>query len=463
MEEIASEILGNIEKTFAESIEKNAKILEIYAKIKTESATYEQANEFAIKAGEVLADAYEKNISKDDLPDGRMHREIAEAILNPTLKNDHDLIAAVTTEIQDCLNKSAHVGIKAIEPELNQDRIDGIIKKVSSYENFDDAKWILNEPVKTFSQSVVDDAIRKNAEFHSESGLRPKIARKIAGSCCEWCANLAGTYRYPDDVPDDVYKRHQRCRCTINYDPGDGKTRNIYRKTKKSKRAISDVDYMGQPKVYKTNLGKNSYAIKTYKNDKYKNIWCQTNSDNSQKMCKYLNNVVSKKYPGVKEIVVAKRNALRGVAAYDHKKKIFYISEELIDEEKFKKNVDSVFFASKSLDDVLVHELGGHKKHWEAVERYCEVNNCNTLEDAKRELESELREYIVRQINNEPSYLRKNISENANQKFLAGDGLNESIADAIVLIERNDMQDPNLEKKILEVIDYDDKTDKGRK
>ena len=32
---------------------------------------------------------------------------------------------------------------------------------------------------------------------------------------------LAGVYNYPD-VPEDVYRRHNNCRCQVIYDPKDG-------------------------------------------------------------------------------------------------------------------------------------------------------------------------------------------------------------------------------------------------
>lgn len=159
-----------------------------------------------------------------------MYYEIAEQILNATLGNNYNLITDVTKQVQQSLNQSANVGIKAIVPELNQDRIDGLVNKVSSYDSYDDAAWVLDEPVKTFSQSIVDDSIKANAEFHSKCGMQPKIVRKIAGNCCEWCRNLAGSYTYPDDVPEDVYRRHQRCRCMVDYKTSDGKIQNVHTK-----------------------------------------------------------------------------------------------------------------------------------------------------------------------------------------------------------------------------------------
>lgn len=70
-------------------------------------------------------------------------------------------------------------------------------------------------------QSVVDDTIAKNVEFHASAGLHPKIVRRYAGNGCKWCANLAGTYDYL--VKQEIYRRHDNCRCIVEYFPEDGK------------------------------------------------------------------------------------------------------------------------------------------------------------------------------------------------------------------------------------------------
>lgn len=230
MADIAPELLTKIQKEFEERFSNDKEIEELYARIRFGTAGYQEANEFALKVGSILAEVYRNNLSADVLPDGRMYYDIAQRIIDPTMKNNYVLIAEATNQIQKSLNEVAGIGIKAVTPELNQDRIDKIIDRVSDAEQFDKISWILDEPVKNFSQSIVDDAVRVNAEFQYEAGLSPVIVRKLAGGCCDWCRALAGTYRYPDEVPKDVYRRHQRCRCTVEYDPKDGKIQNVHSK-----------------------------------------------------------------------------------------------------------------------------------------------------------------------------------------------------------------------------------------
>lgn len=43
-----------------------------------------------------------------------------------------------------------------------------------------------------------------------------KIVRTTDGHCCDWCANLAGTYEYGME-PKDVYRRHDNCGCQVTF------------------------------------------------------------------------------------------------------------------------------------------------------------------------------------------------------------------------------------------------------
>lgn len=232
--DIVPDLLEAIERDFNNAISKSKRLKNIRAMIENRTATYQQANEYAVEVGEILARTFKVHIKSETLPDGKMYYNIAERILDPTLKNNHVIVAKVSAEIQEQLNKSVGLGLRGIEPPVNQLRIDSIINRVVSEEVFDDVSWILQEPIVNFTQSVVDDAIKTNVEFQGESGLSPRIMRSAHGSSpCDWCRSMQGIYKYPE-VPDDVYRRHDRCRCTVEYypgkDPGEIRRQNVWTK-----------------------------------------------------------------------------------------------------------------------------------------------------------------------------------------------------------------------------------------
>ena len=229
IQDIVPELLKKLQDEFKERYDGSTLVKQLIGKIQGGSATYAEANEYAVEVGKLLADVFRENLSSEILPDGRMYYNIAQRILEPTLKNNYDLAADAAVQVQQSINTAAGIGIRAISPQMNEDRINGIINIVSGKENYDDIAYMLSEPVINFTQSAVDDTVRENVEFQGKSGLRPKVVRTVVGNCCEWCASLAGTYSYPD-VPHDVYRRHKYCRCTVTYNPGSGKVQNVWSK-----------------------------------------------------------------------------------------------------------------------------------------------------------------------------------------------------------------------------------------
>ena len=228
MADITDELLESIQKDFNELVAKNEKIKRVNRFVKKGKATYKDANAYAIEIGDSLAQAFKKNLSVDVMPEGKMYRDMANRIMNETLGVNHNMIVELTGEVQTSLNKASGLNIKGVLAPKDNDRIKGFIERLSS-EEFDSISWILDEPVINFSQSVVDETIKLNVEMHYNLGLTPKLVITLAGDACEWCKAMAGVFDYPD-VPDGVYRRHQRCRCTVEYNPGDGKRQDVYSK-----------------------------------------------------------------------------------------------------------------------------------------------------------------------------------------------------------------------------------------
>jgi hypothetical protein len=226
MIDIAPELLEKLKRAFSEKFNKSKKIGKILSTIRDGNPTYSEVNELSIVVGDILAEVFQENLSQDILPDGRMYYNIAKRTIEPMMINNYDIVTGNAAIVQEILNRQAGMRIKAQIPPLNQSRIDGIINRLDETEFFDDIKWILDEPIKNFTQAVVDDVIEKNTEFHEGLGLVPSVTRIVQGDCCDWCREVAGTYHYPN-IPDDVYRRHRYCRCTVEYDPGDGKKKRI--------------------------------------------------------------------------------------------------------------------------------------------------------------------------------------------------------------------------------------------
>lgn len=230
-------ILKEVQERFERDFGKSEIIRNAFAALKGKKATYKTANEFAIEIGEILSKALGASISADKLPNGKMYYNIAQRLLTDVLGRNHELVSGYTSDVQKNLNDEAKIGMKVQVPELNQDRIAGIVNRFSSEDNFEDVSWLLGEPIVNFTQSIIDDTIRKNAEFHAKTGMTPTISRHSTGRCCKWCDSLVGNYIYGKE-PNNFYRRHQHCTCVIDYHPKNGKVQNSW--TKKTRNESSN-------------------------------------------------------------------------------------------------------------------------------------------------------------------------------------------------------------------------------
>jgi hypothetical protein len=229
MEDIAPQLIEAVKVEFRNVYENSDKIQQLLAAVQNGTATYEQAREYALEVSRLIGQAYEKYISSASLPDGKMYYNIASRLVPSMVDENYRLVADYAESVQKVLNKKAGLGIRAQVAALDEDRLDGLVELAASAEQYDQVSAKLLNAFDTYSQSVVDETVRKNVDFQGRAGLRPTVRRRSTGRCCRWCTSLAGEYTYPD-VPHDVYRRHENCRCSVLYDPGDGRKQNVHSK-----------------------------------------------------------------------------------------------------------------------------------------------------------------------------------------------------------------------------------------
>lgn len=217
MTDIVPELKKKIDKAYQDLIEHDEVLSGLTAKI-SESGTWDDAQMYAGRIAAHRSNSLLDNIKVEDLPNGQMYYNIANRIIPPALRSDYDRVAEICMQVQEQVNEAARIGIKAQKPELNEDRIDGIVNRISS-EPYNDVKWLLDAPIDNFLRSAVDDTVKANADFHYKSGLNPVIKRTTDGKCCDWCSKRAGTYPYKPDMDREVFRRHENCGCTVAYYP----------------------------------------------------------------------------------------------------------------------------------------------------------------------------------------------------------------------------------------------------
>lgn len=219
-DDVLPELLKLVCDEFEKSYAANGIVKQVQKKLEDKSATYADAYEYAYEVGCMLSDALTKHVINELLPNGTMYYNIAQRLLQKTLGTNYKLVSELAVGVQKVLNRKAGLTLAALKPDIDQNKVDGLIERLSKGD-FENDKFVMGSPIANFTQSVVDDTIAKNVEFHASVGLQPKIVRRYAGNGCKWCANLAGTYNYP--VKQEIYRRHDNCRCIVEYFPEDGR------------------------------------------------------------------------------------------------------------------------------------------------------------------------------------------------------------------------------------------------
>ena len=260
MEDIGKELYEKIAAEFERTTGSDSVISGILKRISKGTAQPTDIALYAQRLGLRLRKAIESHVSADVLPNGQMYYNIAEKILRPSLSTNYELFNAVAQQIQTAVDQKQGIRIKAQRAEFPEDRIDTVISAAA--EPGIPEKTMLRRmsaPAETITQSYADDYVRANAEFRSRAGFEEYIIRRDDGDCCEWCAKLAGKYRYPDQVPEDVWHRHDNCGCTVEHVSG-GMSTNVHSKrqtalTKEQQESIRQTE-LKKPTVLSPEEGK---------------------------------------------------------------------------------------------------------------------------------------------------------------------------------------------------------------
>lgn len=234
MQDIAPELLERLKKEFDKNVSGNKELTRLRDGILDGTYGYSAVNGYAARLGKALKSAMDTALKSDVLPDGKMYYNIAQRVIEPMLR---ETFADVTDKAAACitrLNDAAGIGIRAIRPEPEEDRIHGIIDSAAGADYYDDVKDTVHSSAENLTQHAADQAVKENAEFQARSGLSPKIVRSGGSNCCDWCAAMEGTYRYPDEVPKDVYRRHAHCNCTVEFVPDKSRRQDVHSKVWRS-------------------------------------------------------------------------------------------------------------------------------------------------------------------------------------------------------------------------------------
>ena len=234
MADIGAELLEKIRAYFKKKCQGDAYIQSVLGKVAAGTAQMEEISLLSQSIGFRASQAISEYVNVAALPDGKMYYNIADTILSGVLKDNYEIINSAAAECQRALDRKMGINIEPQRAPYPAERVQAVAGAASA-PDISEEKMVrrMTSTVENITQSFSDDYVETNAKFRSEAGLECyiiRISHNTMGSCCKWCDSLEGKYLYPDDVPKDVYRRHDNCTCTVTYTNGR-KAQDVWSKT----------------------------------------------------------------------------------------------------------------------------------------------------------------------------------------------------------------------------------------
>lgn len=232
MADIGAELLEKIRTEFRKSCKADKYIQSVLKKIEGGTAKMEEVALLSKRLGLRASQAIGAYVNASALPDGKMYYNIADTILTGVLKDNYDVINSAAAECQKALDKTAGINITPQQAAFPTERVQAVVNAASVPDIAEEVMIRrMTAPVQNITESFYNDYVQKNVKLRSDAGLDCYIIRNDHGGCCKWCSKRAGKYHYPEDVPKDVYRRHDNCGCTVTYLNGR-KAQNVWSKVK---------------------------------------------------------------------------------------------------------------------------------------------------------------------------------------------------------------------------------------
>lgn len=232
-----------------ELLSKDKRLAAIAEKITRGKATFKDSARYTQIVSKHMSDVIKRNIGDIKVPMGK------EMVCRELLRDHYELINGIFGDVQVSVDEKLGIHLKPVKPAYPAERVDSW---AHSLEDPTVEQSVIERRAASGSEnignSMHDDCIKENAKWREQAGLDSYIVRDAGGGCCKWCAALEGRYRYAD-APDDVFKRHDNCTCTVTYECGrkrqDVWSKKTWEASDEELNARKEASENSKPKVFR--------------------------------------------------------------------------------------------------------------------------------------------------------------------------------------------------------------------
>lgn len=209
------EFLDTLDKAYRDNPKLVSLVKRIIAASENGTATFEMAQNYAIALGKVMGNTINlTGVFADE--EAAYTIEYITNILRPALTESFELSSEAAMMVQDSINKKNGINLKSVKPQLDNSRIDNMIKEVHN-KGYAEHEEAIQQQISNFNQSAVDSTIYDNGNFLEHTGVTVTYTRIAESGACKWCEDLEGTYS-THEAPYGFFGHHVNCKCIIKVD-----------------------------------------------------------------------------------------------------------------------------------------------------------------------------------------------------------------------------------------------------
>lgn len=180
-------------------------------KISKGKADFTDTEKYSHIVSQYMGEVISEYIGEITMPLGK------EYVCKELLREHYDRINDVLGEVQASVDDKLGIHLNPIKAPFPTERVD---KAAHSLEDPTVPKETIERRAKSATENIAesmhDDYIKENAGWRSQAGLDCYLVRDADGGCCKWCQALDGKYPYAT-APDDIFRRHDNCKCNVTY------------------------------------------------------------------------------------------------------------------------------------------------------------------------------------------------------------------------------------------------------
>lgn len=179
-------------------------------KIRAGKATFTDTEAYSQRLSALLGQVFSAEVEA-------MSPEEREAICRALLRGHYEEINRILEGVQETLDEAQGLSLTPQRAPYPAERVGQL---AHSLQDATVPPETIRRRADTGAANVAhamhDDYIDVNAKLRNDLGLKCYLTRVVGSTSCTWCANLAGRFVYGQH-PDDIFRRHDNCTCTVTY------------------------------------------------------------------------------------------------------------------------------------------------------------------------------------------------------------------------------------------------------